>query len=338
MPVRETVQYADAFREVAGVTAELLGDYAAALDTIATQDAAVRPAVYPIQFDPGAALAAESPDPAVAGFQNALGAVEAYNAALLGRAQGGDEARLAGHAAAAAKLIESLGTGALPAGVPTADLVRELLSLLAQARTQKEFADALTRGRPIVDRILDDFVAATPDFYRVRVGIVGAALTEIEFKQETVLDELDRIAEGYAAPAAGTELALRRAQVDTEVAALRVAVAPNAAARPLPAGAQPYDDDAQRRLEEQARVLRGLCNERRSMAESLIAYHDRLAAYVRLLDETQRYFDALLKAAGPSDRADAALRAHDTETHAGELRAAIRGTRSALALPVTATP
>lgn len=338
VPVRETVQYADAFREVAGVTDELLGDYAVALDMIATHDAAERPAVYPIRFDPDAALAAEAPDPAVAGFQNALRAVEAYDAALLDIAQGESDAHLAGHAAAAAKVIESLGIGAAPAGVPAAELVRGLLSLLAQARTQRQFADAVTRGRPIVGRILHDFVGATPDFYRVRVGIVGAALTEIEFKQETVLDEIERIAETYAAPAAGTELALRRAQVETEVAALRVAVAPNAASRPLPAGPRPYDDDAQRRLEEQARVLRGLCSERRALAEGLTAYHDQLAAYVRLVDDTQRYFDALLGASGPSERSDAALHAHDTSTKATELRAAIRDTRSALALPATTQP
>jgi len=337
LPIREVTRYASAFQDVAAVTDELLGDYSQAIDTIAAQEAAAsdRQSAYPIQFNPIEALTSEKPDPAVEGFQASLRAVEAYNNALLDLAQGAPDDRLLGHAAAITHLLETLGMGASPGGLPATEMIQTLLSLLAQAQNQKQFAAALAKGRPIVDLLLDGFVNATPDFYRVRVGIVGAAITEIEFKQESVLDELEQISRNYAPPAAGTELSLRRARVETEVAALRAAISPEAVGHPLPTGAQSYDENVQDRLEQQARVLRGLCDERRALAEGLAAYHGHLADYVRLLDETRRYFDALLKAIDSPSDSDAAVRAHDVNAKAASLRADIRESRGALALPAT---
>ena len=340
VPVRETAQYADAFHDVAAVTNDLLSDYAAATDSVAARASAAsnRPAVYPIQFDPAAALSADTPDPAVLGFQRALGAIEEYNAALLDLAQGGGDERFAAHAQRASKLIEALGIGTSPAGVPATELVRELLSLLAQAHTRKQFTDALERGRPVLDKLLQGFIDATPDFYRVRVGIVGAAITEIEFKQETVLDELDRIAQDYAPPAAGSNLALCRAQIESEVAALRLAVSPDAVVRPLPTGPRPFDSAAQDRLEEQVRVLRGLCTDRKALAAGLASYHQHLSEYVRLLNEARGYFDALLRAAGKGGGADLAVHTHDIQAQSSKLDRAVRESRSALALPATPKP
>ncbi len=335
-PVREAVAYTDAFQNVALVTEELLGDYAVAVDTIEKENAAdanLQPS-YPIQFDPGAALSAKSPDPAVVSFQNSLRAVDAYNGVLLDLARGQSDAGLQRNAATVERILESFGIGA----APMADVVQNLFTLIAQAHNRKQFADTLRKGRPMVDAILQNLVDATPDFYRVRVGLVGAAVTDIEFKQETTLEELDRIAQEYASPASGTELALRRAQVETEVAVLRAAISPDSAGRPLYTGARTYDIGAQERLEAQARVLRGLCEDRRAMADGLTDYHAQLADYVRLLDDTRRYFDALLAAIDTSKNSDAALRAHNLSSDAADLRNDMRETHSALALPARATP
>ncbi|NUM52455.1 MAG: hypothetical protein HUU46_02315 [Candidatus Hydrogenedentes bacterium] len=338
LPAQETTRYADAFSEVAAVTEELLSDYSTALDAVSAQErlAAGPPASYPILFDPAAALAIEEPDPAIVGFHNALLAVSEYNALLLDRVHGANNEGLAGRAASASKLIDALGLGASP--YAASELVESLLQMIASARNRHEFADAVTKGRPIIDAILQNFADATTDFYRVRVGLVGAAITEIEFKQLTILSEIEHISSGFAPPMAGSDLALRRAQAETELAALRLVVSPNAVLRPLPIGARPYDGDVQSRIEEHIRVLRGLCAERDASIEGLTNYHRQLSSYVRLLDDTRRYFDVLSKSGDGTANSDAIAAGREVDAGARHLRDDIRSNRSAALLPGAGQP
>lgn len=330
MPVTETTQYSDAFRDAAAVTGDLIDDYSAALDAMAAQDAESAPnsSAYPLHFDPNAARSAEKVPPALAGFENALHAIEEYNAALLDLANGGNDARLAARARAITNYLDHVDV--FPAGLPIADIAHEVLVILSRAKSAKEFESILTKGKPLVDRLLQHLADSTADFYRVRVGLAGATITGLEYKQEAILNAIDDLARVYAVPPAGTELALQRAQLESKVALLRAAIAPNLAGRPLPVGAASYDAEAQARMEEQVEVLRGLCVERRSLAEGLAAYHAQLSEYVRLLDETRQYFDVLVRATDPKEIAS---RGHAVSTRAGELRADMRHARSAQAIP-----
>ena len=178
--------------------------------------------------------------------------------------------------------------------------------------------------------MLQRLADSTADFYRVRVGLVGTTITDIEFKQETILSAVDDLAGDYTLPTAGTDLALQRAQLESKVALLRAAIAPNLAGRPLPVGPASYDAEAQARIEEQVDVLRGLCVERRSLAEGLAAYHAQLSEYVRLLDETRQYFDALVRI---TDAREIAVRGHAVSTRAQKLRTDMRHARGAQAIP-----
>lgn len=335
VPVRETVHYADAFDDVASVTEVLLSDYSAAVDALAAQEAGGRreSASYPLRFDPDAALTVEEDDPAIAGFQHALLAVLEYNAVLVDLARGADDVVLGKHAATASKLIESLGLGASPYAAPATELVQTLLPLIAHSRNRHEFTAAVTKGRPAIDAILQGFTEATPDFYRVRVGLAGVAITEIEFDQLSILDEIDRVAGEFAPPTPGTELALRRAQAESDLVALRLAVSPNAPVRPLPVGTRAYDDATQGRIEEHIRVLRGLCNERAASVEGLIRYHELLASYVRLLDDTRGYFDSLLRSLDANGTNEAIATARAVAANARGLHNDMRNARSASLLP-----
>lgn len=334
VPVQETAQYADAFRDVSAVTRDVIDDYSAALDAVEVQDAAseTNMPAYPLQFDPNAARAAEAVPPARAGFENALRAMEEYNASLLDLANGGSDAKIAARATAISNYLDALG--AMPAGLPIADIAQQLLTMLSRAKSAKEFEVTIEQGKPLIEQLLHHFADSTADFYRVRVGLVGAAITEIEFKQETVLSAIDDLSGEYAPPIAGTELALRRAQLESEVALLRAEIAPSHAGKPLPVGSAPYDAEAQARIEEHAGVLRGLCAERQRLVESLAAYHAQLGEYVRVLDETSAYFDVLVRKTEPRD---VAVRAHAVSSRAGELRTEMRSARSAQAIPNTHT-
>ena len=334
VPVSETTQYADAFRDVAAVTRDLIDDYAAACDAVAAQDTppARVPIAYPLQFDPNAAKTAETVPPALAGLENALRAVEEYNATLLDIANGGNDANLAARATGISNYIDQFNI--LPAGIPIANIAHEVLVMLSRAKSVKEFESTVATAKPLIDQILQHLADSTSDFYRVRVGVIGATITDTEFQQETALHSIDDLAGRYALPAAGTELALRRARLDSEVALLRATIAPDIAGRPLPVGLSPYDAETQARIEEQVGVLRGLCAERRSRAEELVAYHARLGEYVRLLDETKLYFDALARTTDPKE---IAAHGHAVSTHAGELRTEMRHARSAQAIPATLT-
>ena len=330
IPAAETALYADAFRDVSAVTHDLLDDYSAALDAFDAQDAKSEQPQnhYPVVFDPEIAQSSEAPPPVIAGFDYALRAIEEYNAALLERADGADDARLTARAAAIGNFISS--SGIVPAGLPIADIAHEVLAMLSRANDRKEFETTLRNGKPLIEKLLLGFENATADFYRVRVGLVGAAITEIDFKQQTVLDAIEEIAGTYALPPAASELSLQRAQIETEIALLRAEIAPHHAARPLPVGPSPYDAEAQARIEEQVHVLRGLCADRRALAHGLSAYHAQLGEYVRLLDETKQYFDALARAA---DSREVAVRAQSVSMRAGKLRTEMRRTRSTQSLP-----
>jgi hypothetical protein len=334
VPVSETTQYADAFRNVAAVTRDLIDDYAAACDAIAAQDVAPvqEPMAYPLQFDPNAAKTAETVPPALAGFENALRAVEEYNAVLLDIANGGNDANLAARATAISNYIDQFNI--LPAGIPIADIAHEVLVMLSRAKSAKELESTVNTAKPLIDQILQLLADSTFDFYRVRVGLVGATITDTEFQQETVLASIDDLAGKYALPPAGTELALQRAQLESEVSLLRATIAPDIAGRPLPVGSSPYDAEAQARIGEQVSVLRALCADRRTRAEALVAYHAHLGEYVRLLVETNQYFDALVRTTDPKE---IAAQGHAVSTHAGKLRTEMRHARSAQAFPVTLT-
>lgn len=330
VPVPETTQYADAFRDVAAVTRDLIEDYSAARDVVAAQDAAPvgEPMAYPLQFDPNAAKTAETIPPALAGFENALRTIEEYNATLLDIANGGNDAKFLARATTITNHLDTLAL--LPAGLPIADIAQDVLVMISHAQNAKEFNSAISKGKPLIDQLLRHFADSTADFYRIRVGLVGAAITDIEFKQETVLRAIEDTAGKYAPPAAATELALQRAQLESEVAVLRAQIAPDSAGKPLPIGTSPFDAEAQVQIKEHVCVLRGLCAERRSLAEGLVAYHTQLREYVRLLDETRQYFDALVRATDPRE---IATRGHTVSSRAGKLRTEMRHARSAQAIP-----
>ena len=332
IPVAATAQYTDAFRDVSAVTRDLLDDYSAALDVFTAQDkkADQQQKRYPLLFDPEVARSSEAPPPMIAGFENALRAIEEYNAALLARADGADDEAIAARAAAIGNFISS--SGIVPAGLPIADIAHEVLAMLSRANDRKEFETTLRNGKPLIEKLLQGFENATADFYRVRVGLVGAAITEIEFKQQTVLDAIEDIAGTYALPPAATELSLQRAQLETEIALLRAEITPSHAARPLPVGLSPYEADAHARIEEQVRVQRGLCADRRALMDGLSLYHTQLGEYVRLLEETKQYFDALVRATGSRE---AAVRAQSVSMRAGKLRTEMRRTRITQSLPIS---
>lgn len=335
MPVREAMQYADAFGDVAAVTQELLSDYEAAVAALDAQTSATtnRRSTYPLQFDPVQALNADDPDPVMFGYRNALHAIEECNALLIELANGANDTAIQRHAKAAARALESIPGAAGPGGPAIGAMAGELLTLLAHARDRRHVAELLNDCRPSIEGILQGFMDATPEFYRVRAGLIGVEIAAIEFQQEVVLAELDRIAAEYAPPSSGSILALRRAELETEIATLRAEVSPGASPHPLPNGTRPYDQEAQERLQHHANMLRDLCAQRRARVEGLTEYHNRLSAYVRVLDTAKTYFACLQRTINSPPKPADAPDVRELETQARALRSSVRAARSASGLP-----
>jgi len=335
LPTQAAASYSDAFRGVAAVTEELLADYELAARHLATPDEPPAPD-YPVQFDPAAILKTPPTDPAAEQYRRALAALEAYNQSLLDLAQRAPDTAISQHADALLSAFDAAGVASVPGA---GELARELLSAIARARNRSQLAKAVSAHATTVERMLDTLTVATADFYRVRVGCIADGITETEFQHETVFAELQSIAREYAAPAPDAALALRRAQLESELIALRLSFAPNAPVRPLPLGATPYDDRAQDRLEEQLGLLRSLAVRRGVLAGQLRTYHDCLGRYVRLVSDTRSWFADLRTALDDPNTDGVRRSAQRIDTDATALLNSLRELRAALALNAsTANP
>lgn len=298
LPAAETAAFSDAFADVARATHVLLEDHAAAAAIIDLQNAP--PGLdYPLEFSPEALSEDDGMHAPLRGFREAVEVVGLYCDALT-RMAGNDRAAPAHFAQSAARLAQNVAPTSPESSV--AALVSTLLDELAQAADARRLRSALAAGAPTVQAILEQLIAATPEFYRLRVAVTGAELAELETELAACIAEIERVAGDYALPSAGSAQALLRAEIEVAVAELRTAVASRHTGSSLPVGARPFDRAAEERLVNQWRLLRGLGARRNAQIHALNDYHRGLAEYVATVRRASAYFAELAASVDrPSD-------------------------------------
>lgn len=286
VPKSEPQNFTDLLDEIISESKVLIDSHARTVDDLRTreQQATTNAASYPTSFDPESAQAAQPDDPFIQSFHAALAALALYTDAIRAASEGDDPNAIEQGADAAALLLS--GTE-ISSGLPIAGAISALAQFLANARDRARLNDAIALGAAPVSEILDAFVAATPDLYRVHVGVAGDAMSTLAFEQECILAEIERIAAEYAPPPPGTSEALNRARLEADLHALRTEVSPQSTPRALPVGAIPYDATVQQRLEQQLRIAQGLRDQQRSAALAISEYHAKLGNYVRLIAEAR---------------------------------------------------
>ncbi|MDZ4857753.1 MAG: hypothetical protein SGI88_02130 [Candidatus Hydrogenedentes bacterium] len=291
-PVVETQSFAELMDAVTAASRSLIDDHAHTIEELRAHERTETVTVteYPTAFDPDIARTVAPEDPGIAGFRNAVLALDLYRGAVRAASEGHDSGALEHSANAAASL---LSISNVSAGLPLGSAISGLVRFLADARDRAGLNKAIRSGAPAVGEILDVLGAATPDLYRVRVGVTGEAIADLAFKQESILTEIDRIAGEHAPPDAGTPDALERARLEADVHALRMALSPDAPPRALPVGSRPHDSLVQQRLAQQLRVAQGLHEQQRAHTADILQFHSKLGGYVRLITETQNQLTAL---------------------------------------------
>ncbi len=293
-PISEQASVSHAVHAVAGATKDIIAQHAATRAEWSLQQRRGDSGefVYRTDFDPAAARSLPAVNPVDAAYAQAAAALEAFSSVANAIEEGHNESSIARHAQSASMLLRSADA---VAGAPIGSLANALLRDVAVARERKRLDEVLRLGAPNAVALLDALSDATPELYRLRVAVSGAAISEIMFEQACLLDEVESVAAGFALPDAGTELALLRAQLEADVHALRLELDPASLKRAMPVGDLPYTPSAQERLSSLVDLARNYSEQRRHHADAVASFHEQLIAFIQRIDIARIELDALTK-------------------------------------------
>jgi hypothetical protein len=318
LPVEEVRRYSGAFEQVRGVTETLIEDFDNARKEVNRQRVAVAAPRFPATFDPNTFLVAAKRSEDVAARYAALDAVSKYNQALVALADG------RGIESAKAAVGSVLGSAAvfLPQIGVAAPIVSAVIVAVERARTQTEFvrayrevthpdpacaqstpsakpgvvvggvANAAQCG-PLIKAIFAILIADTTQYYDQHVTF--ALRRSDQIKQpgaRTLSRSINTLTARYAPPAPGSPLASEYLTLAAEYQRITAQFDPTEP-QSFRAGKETYDVDAQNELRGLIAGLREIGRQEQKIIDDLNTYHARLIDYVRLLEQTYAYLDAV---------------------------------------------
>jgi len=183
IPTAEFGQYQKAFNEVEKSSTDIFVTYdqilaRARLFVATTQKAPegteiVEP--YPVEFEDFLKKLNSQEGHDIDVRRQALTVVGSYNAVLLQLVQGksiDDVQTAAGELVTGlGKFVEAAAGSAVPGFEAVASLAKTFAGQLERARLQREFRQAVIDGAPVIDQILDAFVADAADHYKLNAGM-----------------------------------------------------------------------------------------------------------------------------------------------------------------------
>ncbi len=181
IPVAELGAYRSAFDQAQSASEQVLLDFDRTLTEskglVKRAEDAKRQAFEPfpsewknIPHKPG-----EGADADVEARRQALEVVDRYNDSLARLAEGKSVTEVSGSVGSLVDSITELvtvaGAAAMPELVAAGPLLSQWAQELEKARLRKQFADALERGAPVVDKILDALIADVGSHYELRATL-----------------------------------------------------------------------------------------------------------------------------------------------------------------------
>jgi hypothetical protein len=125
------------------------------------------------------------------------------------------------------------------------------------------------------------------------VVVAGRRSEQVKQPQTRLLSRsINTLTARYAPPAAGSPLLSDYLALAAEYRRLSTQLNP-AEPQSFGAGAQPYDSNANDELRGLVTALRAIGQQEQKIVDDLNAFHAHLVDYVRLLEQTDKYLDAV---------------------------------------------
>ena len=221
IPINELTQYREAFNQSKEVSEEILLDFdqtlkAAEAFRSSASTAVAGPEPYPKEWSKvGSARAAGARDD-IEARRKAWTVVARYNdvVALLAEGKSIDTAKSSatGLVSSVSKLREVIGGSAVPGLSAISGLVSTFFEQIEKARLREEFVRALRSGAPVVDGILNAFVADIASHYEARAEIAIRERIRSLGKMRTIQRSVVRIVGAHNV--ADKEVAAIRSRVE----------------------------------------------------------------------------------------------------------------------------
>jgi hypothetical protein len=344
IPTAEFGQYQKAFAEVEQTSTDILVNYDQTLERarliVATRQKpaegteVVNP--YPIEFDEFLKQLGSQNGHDIDVRRQALQVVARYNAVLTQLAQGksvDDVQTTAGELVTAlGQFVEAAAGSAVPGFPAIVSLAKTFAGQLEKARLQREFKKAVVDGAPVVDQILDQFIADAADHYKLNAGMAQEQRILIVENAVKQVRSLKLLVAGVGPPSANfPSLDDRQNAVNIALVAVRGELAPFGypyAFASGPPGSPAYtaavDGEAQL-IQKEIERLAGLYQKNLDQVRAL---GEALAKYATMLQTTKTALATLRQAVDkPVNLVDVANQLLDLsfgiERDLADLRAAI---------------
>jgi len=337
IPVAQLGQYRQAFSQAQEASEKVLLDYDQALKDARTflrsrQAPALPAAPYPLTWNEALnSLEARVPDD-IEARRLALKVVADYNEVLTQLAEGKTVDEVKAGASGLVSSIDKFVSVTKGAGIPGLSAITSIISTfveyLEKARLREEFVQAIEKGSPIVEKIIDALIADIGTHYDARATLLNRERLRTVAAMRTVSETTARIAAQHNIPAADLDklqkevndkLAVARSEIQTLPVKITGGGATSLEYSPV---AKAQVEDEQRELAR----LGGLYVENLNAMKSLTSMLDQ---YRRLLQKTQSSLRALAKAL--KEPADVATSADELLGIAFSLRRDLEDLRTARA-------
>ena len=320
-------------------TETLIDDYDTARKAAKRAKEPTPQARFPSTFEPEQFLSAARRSDDIAARRAALEALSSYNQALAGLAEG----RGVESAKATASSFVGLAAVFAPALGIAAPLVATVAGAVERARTQAEFvrayreatspdpscagsaaqptstADSIARVAsgtspstskplscgPLLSAIFSFLIADTRTYYEQRVVLANVRREQVKQPTTRLLSRrINELTGRHAPPVAGAPETAEYLALAAEYRQLSVQLIDPKQPESFGSGKLPYDSAAHAELRGVVAGLRQIGEQEQKIVDELKAYYARLGDYVRLLEQTQSYLDAVGAALAQPENVD----------------------------------
>jgi hypothetical protein len=340
IPTKQLTSYTQAFAQAQAASEQVLLDFDQALkEARATQQALVKPAAAPMSPSPyprswADAVRSEAsavPDD-IEVRRRAFKIVADYNAVLVQLAEGKSvedvKTSASGLLSSADKFLTVVKGSGIPGLSSITGIVTTLAELFEKARLREEFVKAVQNGAPIVDKILDAFIADIGSHYDARVAVLNRERLRALSRMRSADETARKIVSQHNATSGDRDKLESAVNEKLAVAlgdGIKLPVKLAAASSNTPA----YSDIAKAQVQDELNTLDRQSKvyvENIAAAKSLSAM---LGSYRKLLEATQASMKALVKSL--TEPVDIVASADELLGVAFALRRDLRALNSALA-------
>lgn len=340
IPTKQLTSYTQAFAQAQSASEQVLLDFDQALKEARALQRALNPAAaaptppspYPRTWvDASKDAGAGVPDD-IEARRRAFKVVADYNAVLVQLAEGKSveevKASASGLLTSADKLLTVVSGAGIPALSSVTGIVSTLIGLFEKARLREEFVQAVQKGAPIVQQILDALIADIGSHYDARVSVLNRERVRALAGMRSAAESAASIVAKHGVPdgdrdkieaAVNDKLAVARSE------GVRLPVKLSTGGKSAPA----YAELAKAQVQDELNTLDRMSKtyvENVAAAKSLGAM---LGGYRKLLEAAQASMKALVKSL--DEPVDLAASTDELLSVAFALRRDLAGLRTALA-------